>query len=153
MKKFQHIHIMILVVFIIGLLISAIFALNSLKEMSKLQGENNNFVSSLPVIQETPTPYSTADYQKIIDLFNKNDKKPTFEAVNRTGQLVLTTTNIENEADIRGALMTFLALDKNLKIISFCGKSNNSCNGSAFEIVLKGEKVNAIVKNNNIPTV
>lgn len=153
MKKFQHIHIMILALLLGGVLFSVIFALTNLKEMSKLQGENTNFVSSLPVIKENPTPYTNDDYQKIIDLFNKNDKKSTFELVNKNNQLILTTSNIENEADIRGALMTLLALDKNLKIFSFCGKSNNSCNGSAFEIILKAEKVNAIVKNNNLPLI
>jgi DNA replicative helicase MCM subunit Mcm2 (Cdc46/Mcm family) len=94
---------------------------------------------------QNKTPYSENDYKnalKMVDL-----SLPNINVDIKATQITITSSNIENEMNVRQLMTEILALDRNFYIESMCGNTTNSCNGNALEIVIKGEKRNTILSN------
>ena len=146
MKKFQHIHILMLTALLLGFLVSAYIALNSFKNMVAMAKEDNGVAITVPVLTVTKKPYTVVDYQRILEVVDTSnvtvDIKPT--------HLSITSSNIENEAVVRQTVMAILSLDRHLYIDSFCGAVNNICNNNAIEIILKGEKNTTTITDKSI---
>lgn len=140
MKKFQYVHIIILVLFLIGFLVSIYNALFNFKSMITSSKESSTISSSISVLTQNKTPYPIEAYQSLSSYINT--ASPGVNVESKANGIYITSTTIDNEVNVRQTMVAFLSLDKNLTIESICAKTNNSCNGSAFEVILKGEKTN-----------
>lgn len=148
MKKFQYVHIVILVLFLIGFLVSIYHALFNFKSMIVSSKESSTISSSISVLTQNKTPYPIEAYQSLSSYINPALPGVTVDI--KANGIYITSPGIENEINVRQTMVAFLSLDKNLTIESICGKTNNSCNGSAFEIILKGEKTNTKLSKKEI---
>lgn len=145
MKKFQHVHITILGLLLAGSLGMTVLALNSFRDMILAKNEDSIAPKSVIVLKQNKQPYSTIQYQSIINLFNKTYFSSNVTAEIKNNKIVLTSTEIENELDVRQAMLSLLALDKNLVVDSICGKVDKSCNGFPLEVIIRGEKNNTSI--------
>lgn len=148
MKKFQHVHIAMFGILFLGLLFTIYFALSSFQTMLKTSKEDSSIPHSIPTIIESKTPYNIGNYQAVTNLIDNSISGVVIEAT--ANQISIKSSNIENELITRNLAMTFLSLDKNLYIDSMCGSVTSTCTSQSIEIIIKGEKFMASIKESDI---
>lgn len=148
--KFQHVHIAILTTLFVGCFIAMILSVTSFKEMMNAQKNVSSFPTSIPVLKQDKQAYTQANYQELLNLFNKNFSNPNISIEIKDTGLIVSASSIESELEVRQATLALLAFDKNLNVFSMCGKINTGCTGKPLEVVLVGEKLNIRIENPTI---
>lgn len=147
MKKFQHVHIILLSLLFVGCLGMTILALSSFREMIIVKNENEIAATSVSasILKQNKEAYTKDSYKDVINLFNNNYVSSNVVVEIKNNLISITSTSIENELDVRQAMLSLLALDKNLVVESMCGKIDGTCNGFPLEVILRGEKNSIII--------
>jgi hypothetical protein len=143
--KFQQVHIVMLITLFVGVAFFSILFLSSLKEMLSVKKDNFAVSSTVSFIKEDKQPYRFEQYQDSLNVLNRSVKTRSIAVDIKNSQIVITSASIEFENEVRQTLINLLALDKNLYVVSMCGKLANSCNGQAIEVIVAGENKNAQV--------